>query len=340
MFESAVVPEDVECFGEGVEYFEAAGEDRHEGIAAGCDEADFVRKLPGDGVESAVIEADAGERSDAVGGAFGETAGLECSAVGQVFFDVGGFEVIHGNAPSGGGAHISFIHGVFVGVLQGREFPIAVELGKGECGAPAGGVSGEAAACFESGDEVLEFFRAWGSVKSAHSDINGMDGAAAEHFEELIAVFFQGESAIDFVGKAAGQFDAAGGVEEVRCLEQVDVQRVAFDPFGAVEQASEAADFGGDADAQGFFERLHGGELIGHGADTADAGGEVGDFFERSSAEEGFEESWRFVDGELYVADSRAFHVDIQGTLAFNAGECFDADGASCGHGRDSGIVR
>jgi hypothetical protein len=32
--------------------------------------------------------------------------------------------------------------------------------------------------------------------------------------------------------------------------------------------------------------------------------------------------------------------VDIQGTLAFNAGECFDADGASCGHGRDSGIVR
>lgn len=128
-------------------------------------------------------------------------------------------------------------------MLQCSELPWAFEIGKREAGDPAHGVFGETQSLFEVWDERLQFVCAGCTMEAANSNADGMNGAAAEHFEELVAKLFQRQAASDFGGVLAGEFNSAGDVEKVGGLKQMDVQGMTFDPFGTIEQPAKLANF-------------------------------------------------------------------------------------------------
>lgn len=100
-FDFAVSLEDAKCFFEGMEDFEAAGDDGLKWFAAGRFEADVVSDAFGGGAEQVAVETDAGERTDAVGGLLWVSECLQGGAVSDMVFNVDAVEVAGRNAAAG-----------------------------------------------------------------------------------------------------------------------------------------------------------------------------------------------------------------------------------------------
>ncbi len=216
---------------------------------------------------------------------------------------------------------------------QGNEFAFMCEIRKVKSGDPACGVDGRLKSPFEAGNQFLQGISAGGAVEAADGHIDGMDGSATEDFQQGVSVFFQSESAGDFGGEFAGEFHSAGDSKKIRGLQQMHMQGVAFDPFAAVEEPAELADFRSDGDAQDFFEGVDCGHLIGDRADSADTGGDVGNFFEGTSAQKAFKETRWFVDCELDIFDGVAVEPNDQSTFPLNSRQSLNADGSGIAHG-------
>ena len=58
------------------------------------------------------------------------------------------------------------------------------------------------------------------------------------------------KSALDLLWEASGQFDAARRSKKIRGMQKVHVQRMAFDPFAAVQQSPQLANLRRDRHAQ------------------------------------------------------------------------------------------
>ena len=71
--------------------------------------------------------------------------------------------------------------------------------------------------------------------------------------------------------------------------------------------------------------------LIGHRADAADAGGDVGHFLETPAAQKGLVKPGRLVDFKLQILHDAVAHGDIQRAFAFHAGQGFYADRSRAG---------
>ena len=103
-----------------------------------------------------------------------------------------------------------------------------------------------------------------------------MDRAAAEDIEDVVADLLELEPALDDVAMVPGEVDRARVPEEIRRMEQIDVERVALDPFAAVEQAAQRPDRVVDHHPAGALDRLAGTHLICHRADPTDSSGDIG----------------------------------------------------------------
>src|SRR5215469_7741384 len=124
----------------------------------------------------------------------------------------------------------------------------------------------------------------------------------------------------------AGQVNTAVVAEEVRRVQEVDVQRVAFDPFTAVEEPSERRYLRGYAGLAGVLDRLARAHLVGDRANAADPRGDVGRLGVLPAAQQRLEEPGRLVDveprsGHLPVADD-----DLEAALALDSGQSGHAD--------------
>ena len=75
-------------------------------------------------------------------------------------------------------------------------------------------------------------------VETADPDVDRMDRPSSDGCHHQVARALDVEPALDRAGVAFGQFDRVGAAEEVRRVQQVDVQRVALDPLAAVEEAT------------------------------------------------------------------------------------------------------
>src|SRR5262249_12890793 len=126
--------------------------------------------------------------------------------------------------------------------------------------------------------------------------------------------------------------DAAVVSEKIWRVQKVNVQRMAFDPFAAVEQPPQLSNLGRDVDTERGFERVDGGHLVGHRTDAANPCRDVGDFFERAAPQQGFEKPRRLVNIELHVFDRPVVQPDVQRPLAFDATQGFDANRSGFGH--------
>ncbi len=91
-------------------------------------------------------------------------------------------------------------------------------------------------------------------------------GYPAHGFERDIERPPQGQAALHQVASVRGHLDPAAVAEEVRCVQQVDVQRVALDPLPAVQQPAQVHDRVAGPDVQGAL-ALHPGQF-GDGKDA------------------------------------------------------------------------
>ena len=93
-------------------------------------------------------------------------------------------------------------------------------------------------------------------------------------------------------------------------MEHVHVERVAFDPFAAVEEPPQSADLRVDTDTEQRLEGMHGTHLVGNRADAADAGDDVDHLVGRAPHDQLLEVARRLEDAEprldhLAVADAQ-----------------------------------
>jgi hypothetical protein len=98
-----------------------------------------------------------------------------------------------------------------------------------------------------------------------------MDRPAAHGLKDGVAGFLQPQPAFGQVAVVADQRDRVRVAQEVRRVQQVNVQRVAGDPFAAIQQPAQRRDAVVDTDRAGVLDCLPGTGLVGDGADAADA---------------------------------------------------------------------
>ncbi len=147
---------------------------------------------------------------------------------------------------------------------------------------------------------------------------------APDDRHESVSGLLQPQAAFDEFTVLAGHLDGSGIAQEVRRVQEEDVQRMAFDPLAAVEQATQLAYLLRNADPAGGFDRLARAELIGHRTDPADPGGDIGGFGPGSTAQEGLEKPGWFEDLQLDIGDGALADLDTHGSFALDAGESRD----------------
>ena len=161
-----------------------------------------------------------------------------------------------------------------------------------------------------------------------------MDLAAADERHQLVAGLLQRQSAFDRMRCVACQLDGPRIAEEVRCVEHVDVERVALDPLAAVEQSAQVADRLGHLDAAQVLERVDRARLVRDRTDAADPRRDVRRLGRAAAAEEGFEEAGRLEDPKLDVLDPVAFEPHGHRTFALDPREIVGADHPPLRHRR------
>ncbi len=163
-------------------------------------------------------------------------------------------------------------------------------------------------------------------VEAADPDVDGVDGPAAEQGEKLVAGLLDGQPAFHDGPVVAGHLHHAVVAEEVRRVQQVDVQRVAFDPLAAVQQPSQVGQGSVHGDPAGVLDRSARRHLVGHRADPADPGGDVGRLGVSAPAQQRLEEPGRLVDLQPDVGDHVPVDPHVHGALALDPGQPGDAE--------------
>lgn len=119
--------------------------------------------------------------------------------------------------------------------------------------------------------------------------------------------------------------------QEVRKVQQEDVQRVTVDPLAAVQQPAQLHDFRVHRHAAGIFDGIARTHLVRHRADPADPRGQVGRFGMSPSTQERLEEPRRLVDVQLCPHHGAVAQRDVQCAFTFHAGQGADRQRAYLG---------
>src|ERR1019366_6293863 len=186
---------------------------------------------------------------------------------------------------------------------------------------PTSGRDGRIARPSETFRDRLEVGDRRRFVEASDAHVDGMNGPPAEHVEDVVAHLLQLEATFDDVAVIPRQVDRALVAEEVRRVEQVDVERVSLDPLAAVEKAPERTHLSVDADAGRVLDRLARAHLVRDRADAADARGDVGNLGVRAPSQEGLEEARGLEDAQLDITNLAITHHHVHASLAFHAGQ-------------------
>ena len=175
----------------------------------------------------------------------------------------------------------------------------------------------------------LRSLRCGHRVEAAQPHVDGVDRPPADLFHQPVAGLLQGQAALDELRAVLGEADPVRIAQEVRRVQQEDVQGVTVDPFPAVQQPSQCDQLGVERHAARIFDRIAGADLVGDRADAAYARGDVGRLGIGPSAQECLEEPRRLVDVQLDAVDCAVGQRDMQRAFTFDSGQ--RADGQSCG---------
>ena len=109
-------------------------------------------------------------------------------------------------------------------------------------------------------------------------------------------------------------------------MQHHDVQRMALDPFAAIEQPAQRADRLVDLDAERVLDGVHPAHLIGDRADPADASDDVEHLAEAAPAQQRLEEARRLEDAEAHRIDLAIANAQFERALPLHARDVVDPD--------------
>ena len=311
----------------GQHHLHGPGHDALEGIVARERVACVLQGLLRQGRESVQIQVEAGQGAGVVAAVIPvidlHRVGASHMVVDEVFL-----ERLHGDVQPLAADDAPLVHGVFVGMAQGDQLVVGLEVGEFEgCGPGHGLDSGFQAPCQVrlQGQQLLFGRR---SVESPHRRGEGMDLPTADDAKQIVADLLHAQAHLHgrTQGRVRGHADGAFVAQKIGRVEEIDVQGVALDPFCAVEQPPQRPDLGRDLDAQDLLHGVGGAHLIGHRADAADARGDVRRFHVEPPLQEGLEKPGRLEDLQLQMLDLAILDDDIQRALAFHARHVGDID--------------
>jgi hypothetical protein len=214
-------------------------------------------------------------------------------------------------------------------LAQGQQLMVELELRAGQRRRHRDRLESDLAGPFERVDQRRELAARGSAVEAADADVDRMDLAAAHDRHHLVARLFQRQPVRDELGVVAGHRRRALVAEEVGCVQEEDVQRMALDPLAAVEQPPQRADALVDGDAERVLHRVAGAHLVRDRADAADAGGDVGRLQVGAPAQEGLEEPRRLVDSQLDLLHCAVADDDAHRPLSLDAREEVGRDRAA-----------
>ncbi len=221
-----------------------------------------------------------------------------------MLLDEVGVVLARGDVESCGRRDATLVHGILVGVPERHEFVVGLEVGELEARNPPHRLERGVARPREFFRERRELPARGHAVKPADAHVHGMDLPAAEQRDDRVAGLLQPQPALHRLALIARHCDRVGVAEEVRCVQHVDVQRVALDPLAAVDESPERPKLPVHAYVERVFHRVHRAHLVRDRADAADAGRDVGCLREATPAQERFEEAWRLEDLEPHLLDA------------------------------------
>ncbi len=174
----------------------------------------------------------------------------------------------------------------------------------------------QATASSRSGSQLAAQSGELGPARSAReaadAGADGVDRAAAEQAQDLVAGLLQAQPALDRGAVLFRQGHHALAAEEVGGGEHVDVQGVALDPFPAVVEPPQGPYRRIDRNLKEALEGVDGAHLIRDRADSADPGGDVRGLVGVTAAQERLEEARRLEDLEAQVDDLAAVDGEVQ----------------------------
>ncbi len=214
------------------------------------------------------------------------------------------------------------------------ELVVVLEVGEVERRRPGDGVERGVAGPDELRLERGQLGGLGRPVEAADADVDRVHLAAADDRHQPVAELLQPQRLLDHVGRDRGELDRRVVAEEVRRVQEVDVQRVALDPLAAVEEPAQRLDPRRHLDAADLLHRQARAHLVGDRADAADPGGHVGRLGERAPAQQALEEARRLVDPQLHVLDRAVVERHEHAALALDPRQVVGADLARSRRGR------
>ena len=202
---------------------------------------------------------------------------------------------------------------------------VVVEVGVLEAGHPVHCGQRVVAGPAQRLDERAQLRPARYQVESADLHVDRVDRPAAEQGQQFVARLLDRKAALDDRPVIAGQLHRARVPEEVRRVQQVDVQRVALDPFAAVQQPAQVGEGTVHSGLTGVLDRGARRHLVRHRADPAHPGGDVGYLGVPAADQQRLEEPGRLVDLQLHIGHPVAVDMDVHRALALDPGQPGDA---------------
>jgi hypothetical protein len=161
-------------------------------------------------------------------------------------------------------------------------------------------------------------------VETAGLDADGMNFPPAKELHDFVARLLDREAVLDHRAMVARHAYPIGEAEEVGRMKHHHVKAVAFDPFPAINEPAERPKLPFDLGAESVLDRMDGAHLIGDRADAANARDDIGHFVVAAAAQECFEETRRLEDLELRRGHTPVADLQVECSLAFDAGEIID----------------
>src|SRR6516225_11333414 len=113
------------------------------------------------------------------------------------------------------------------------------------------------------------------SVESANACIYWMDLAPAKQAQEVVAGLLERQRALQRFAMIARHRNRVRIAKEVWRMQHHNVQRMALDPFAAIEQPTQSANRLVDLDAERILDSVHPAHLVRDRADPADTSNNI-----------------------------------------------------------------
>ena len=124
--------------------------------------------------------------------------------------------------------------------------------------------------------EGREFTGRRRSVEPAEAYVDRMNRSATDHVENRVPRLFQRKPTFDVGTRDTGKFDRVGRAQEIRGVQQVDMQCVTGDPLAAIQKSSQIENRLGEVRTACLLDRVAGADLVSDRADSANPGRDVG----------------------------------------------------------------